>query len=151
MLEQVYGDQLSFLAPTSLHRGRNAGIWQSCPRVEWTFRWVRSKKSGTWTTLESGDLSRCICIPPSILSNSHVEDPLEDCWVSNDPPMFTPKVNGYPFPNFGQDPASRLTVHSYYTHRQTHKSVCLCNTNGRPNGLPDLDQNLGMDSHLPWG
>ena len=28
---------------------------------------------------------------------------------------------------------------------------CMCNTNGRPNGLPDLDQNLGMDSHSPWG
>ena len=29
--------------------------------------------------------------------------------------------------------------------------VCVCVPNGRPNGLPDLDQNLGMDSHLPWG
>ena len=27
--------------------------------------------------------------------------------------------------------------------------VCVCNTNGRSSGLPDVDQNLGMDSHLP--
>ena len=37
------------------------------------------------------------------------------------PPYVTPRVNGYPFPNFGQDHASRLAVHSYYTH--THTSV----------------------------
>ena len=29
--------------------------------------------------------------------------------------------------------------------------VCVCVPNGRSNGLPDLDQDLGMDSHLPWG
>ena len=54
----------------------------------------------------------------------HVDDPLEDCWVSNDPPppYVTPRVNGHPFRNFGQDQASRLAVHSYYTDRQTHKS-----------------------------
>ena len=38
-----------------------------------------------------------------------------------------------------------------YLYEKTWLSVCVCTTNGRPNGLPDLDQNLGMDSHLPLG
>ena len=39
-----------------------------------------------------------------------------------------------------------------YKRRLVCLCVCgLCNTNGRPNGLPDLDQNLGMDSHSPSG
>ena len=29
--------------------------------------------------------------------------------------------------------------------------VCVCISNGRPNGLHDLDQIFGIDSHLPYG
>ena len=68
---------------------------------------------------------KCVCVWSIRVTHTdtsvelHVDDPLEDCWVSNDPPYVTPRVNGYPFPSFGQDPASRLAVHSCYTHTDT--------------------------------
>ena len=54
--------------------------------------------------------------------------------------------------------ALKYGIYIYYisylygkTWLSVYVCLCVCNTNGRSNGLPDLDQNLGMDSHLPWG
>ena len=55
-------------------------------------------------------------------STSRGGNHLDRCGVNFNPPYVTPKVNGYPFWNFGQHQASRLTVHSCYTHTHTTKS-----------------------------
>ena len=31
------------------------------------------------------------------------------------------------------------------------EDLCVCVSNGRPNGLHDLEKNFGIDSHLPYG
>ena len=55
---------------------------------------------------------------------------------------------------FVHSPVSRATPGTSSSILYIKEDLCvcgLCNTNGRPNDSPDLDENFGMDSHLPSG